>query len=44
MNFAKATINALAELDGLVGQLEVTFHSQDHKAKVLVGITAALKD
>ena len=44
MNFAKATINALAELDGLVGRFEVTFHSQDDKAKVLVRITASLKD
>ena len=41
-SFAKATINALEELAGLVS-LEVTFHSEDNKAKVLIGITAASK-
>ena len=40
-NFAKATINALEELAGLLGPREVAFHSQDGKAKVLIGITAA---
>ena len=43
MNFAKATINVLEELAGLFGPHEVTFHSQDNKAKVLIGITAASK-
>ena len=43
MNFAKATINALEELAGLLGPREVTFHSQDDKAKVPIGITAASK-
>ena len=42
-NFAKATINALEELAGLLGPREVTFHSQDDKAKVPIGITAASK-
>ena len=41
--FAKATINGLEELAGLLGPGEVTFHSQDNKAKVLIGITAASK-
>ena len=40
-NFAKATINALEELAGLVGPREVTFYSQDDKAKVPIGITTA---
>ena len=40
-NFAKATINALEELAGLLGPREVAFHSQDGKAKVLIEITAA---
>ena len=42
-NFTKATINALEELAGLLGPREVTFHSQDDKAKVPIGITAASK-
>ena len=42
-NFAKATINALKGLAGLLGPREVTFHSQDGKAKVQIGITAAPK-
>ena len=42
-NFAKATINALEELAGLVGPREVTFHSQDDKASAPIGITAASK-
>ena len=42
-NFAKATVNALEELAGLLGPREVTFHSQDDKAKVSIGITAASK-
>ena len=40
-NFAKATISALEELAGLLGPREVKFYSQDNKAKVLIGITAA---
>ena len=42
-NFAKATINALEELAELLVSREVTFHSEDNKAKVLTGITAASK-
>ena len=42
-NFAKATTNALEELAGLLCPREVTFHSQDDKAKVPIGITAASK-
>ena len=42
-NFAKATINDLQELAGLLGPRDVTFHSQDDKAKVPIGITAASK-
>ena len=42
-NFAKTTINALEELAGLLGPREVTFHSQDDKAKVPIRITAASK-
>ena len=40
-NFAKATISALEELTGLLGPCEVIFYSQDDKAKVLIGKTAA---
>ena len=40
-NFAKATINALEELAGLLGPREATFHSREDKAKVPIGITAA---
>ena len=43
MNIGKATINALEELTGLFGPCEVTFHSQDDKAKVPIGITGASK-
>ena len=42
-NFAKAAINALEELAGLLGPHEVTFHSEDDKARVLIRITAASK-
>ena len=41
--FAKVTINDLEELAGLLGPREVTFHSQDHKAKVPIEITAESK-
>ena len=41
--FAKATINYLEELAGILGPNEVIFHSQDDKAKVPLGITAAKK-
>ena len=40
--FARATINALEELAGILGPGDVTFHSQDDKAKVSVGFTATL--
>ena len=42
-NFAKTTSNALEEFAGLLGPREVTFHSQDDRAKVPIGITAASK-
>ena len=42
-NFAKVTINAQEVLAGLLGPCEVTFHSEDDKAKVLIRITAASK-
>ena len=41
--FARSTINALEELSGILGPDQVTFHSQDDKAKVPIGITAANK-
>ena len=41
--FAKATINYLEELAGILSPNEVIFHSQDDKAKVPLGITAAKK-
>ena len=42
-NFAKATISALEELARLLGPPELSFFSQDDKAKVSIGITAASK-
>ena len=42
-NFAKTTTNALEEFAGLLGPCEVTFHSQDDRAKVPIVITAASK-
>ena len=41
--FARATINALKELTGLLGPGDITFHSQDDKAKVPTVLTAASK-
>ena len=41
--FARASINYLEELAGLIGQFEVTIHSQDDECKVPIGITAANK-
>ena len=41
--FAKAIINYLEELAVILGPNKVTFHSQDDKAKVPLGITAAKK-
>ena len=41
--FARALIRSLEELAAILGPPEVTFHSQDDKAKVLVGLTAANK-
>ena len=41
--FATATITALEELVGLLGPGDVTFHSQDDKAKVPIGHRAASK-
>ena len=40
-NFARASISALEELAGILGPREVTFHSQDDKARVPIGLTAA---
>ena len=42
-NFDKTSVNALEELVGLLGPPEVTFHSQEDKSKVSIGITAASK-
>ena len=42
-NFAKTTTNALEEFAGHLGPCEVTFHSQDDRAKVPIVITAASK-
>ena len=41
--FAHATIRALEELAAILGSAEITFHSQDDKAKVPIGLTAANK-
>ena len=41
--FACASIRSLEELAAILGPAEVTFHSQDDKAKVPIGLTAASK-
>ena len=41
--FAHATIRALEQLAAMLGPAEVTFHSQDDKAEVPIGLTAANK-
>ena len=41
--FARATISNLEQLASLLGPGEVTFHSQDDKARVPIGLTAANK-
>ena len=41
--FARASISYLEELSSALGPEEVTFHSQDDKARVPIGITAAQK-
>ena len=41
--FAHSTISALEELAGVPGPQQVTFHSQDDKAKVALGLPAASK-
>ena len=41
--FARASIRSLEELAAILSPAEVTFHSQDDKAKVPVGLTAANK-
>ena len=41
--FARASISNLDELASLLGPQEVTFHSQDDKARVPIGLTAANK-
>ena len=41
--FARASIRSLEELAAILGPAEVTFHSQDDKAKVPVGLNAANK-
>ena len=41
--FARSSINHLEEVAGFLGPEQCTFHSQDDKAKVPIGITAANK-
>ena len=41
--FAGSTIRRLEEIAGFLGPEEVIFHSQDDKAKVPIGLTAANK-
>ena len=41
--FARASIRSLEEIAAILGPAEVTFHSQDGKAKVPIGLTAANK-
>ena len=41
--FAHTTIRTLEELAAILGPAEITFHSQDDKAKVPSGLTAANK-
>ena len=41
--FARASIRSLEELAAILDPAEVTFHSQDDKAKVPIGLTAANK-
>ena len=41
--FARTTIRHLEEIAGFLGPDQVTFHSQDDKAKVPIGLTAANK-
>ena len=43
MRFAKATINAMEEVAGILSPQKVTFHTQDDKAKVAIGLPAAKK-
>lgn len=42
-SFAKATINNIEEIASILGPEEVTFHSQDDKCRVAIGLTAAKK-
>ena len=41
--FARCTIRHLEEIAGFLGPDQITFHSQDDKAKVPIGLTAANK-
>ena len=41
MKFDRTTINTLEEIAGLPGPKQVTFHSQDKKPKVALGLPAA---
>lgn len=41
--FARSTINSLEEISGILGPTQVTFHSQDDKAKIALGLPAAKK-
>ena len=41
--FARSSIKCLEEIAGFLGPQEVTFHSQDDKARVPIGLTAANK-
>ena len=42
--FARATTNILEDFSGLLGPKQVTFHCQDDKAKVELGLLAANKE
>ena len=39
----KATLNSLEEIASILGPEEVTFHSQDDKCRVAIGLTVAKK-
>ena len=43
MRFGKATINAMEEVASILSPQQVTFHAQDDKAKVAVGLPAVKK-
>ena len=41
--FARPTIHTMEEIAGILGPQQVTFHSQDDKAKVSLGLPVANK-